>query len=170
MTVEEVFVKLESHMRDGVEYHQEMKRVFEFLGLWGYAKDQKHHCKEEMDGFLKLQHYYASHYFRLLQLEPAAKWELFPTAWYKYGAQAVDIGTKRNMVKELFGKWVEWEKNTKKLYEEMYLELTNLREIAAAIEVKKYITDVDKELSKAQKQQLNLEAIGYNLELIIDWQ
>jgi hypothetical protein len=29
---------------------------------------------------------------------------------------AIDIGAKRNAIRELMNKWVEWEKSTKKLY------------------------------------------------------
>ena len=96
--------------------------------------------------------------------------EVIPEAWYKYSAQAVDVSTKRKAIKDLMTKWVEWEKNTKKLYEEMYLELTNLKEVAASIKVQEYIQDVDEELSEIQMELLNLEAIEYDLSLIIDWQ
>ena len=111
-----------------------------------------------------------SHYFKLLPKDVDNRKELIPATWYKYSASAVDVGTKRSAIKDLITKWIDWEKETKKLYEEMYLELTNLREIAAAIQVEKLIQDVDDELHKAQKELLDLEAIGFDLTLIIDWQ
>ena len=170
MTVEEIFARICNHMCEGVQFHNEMDQAFQFLGLWGYAKKQREHYYEESKAYKKLQHYYMSHYFRLLPAGEEDKKELIPASWYKYSASAVDIGTKRSAIKELYGKWIEWEKDTKKLYEEMYLELTNLREIAAAIQVEKLIKDVDDELHKAQKELLNLEAIEFDLTLIIDWQ
>lgn len=170
MTIEEIFNKVGSHMMDGICYHDNLVKAYQFLGLWGYAKCQEYHYYEETQNYRHFEYYYTSHYFKLLQIEKEGRKEVFPASWYKYSAQAVDVGTKRSSVKDLIAKWIEWEKETKKLYEEMYLELTNLREIAAAIELQKYIKDVDKELSWAQKEQLNLEAIGYNLDVIIDWQ
>lgn len=95
--------------------------------------------------------------------------ELIPNSWYRYTAQEVDINTKRSCIKELMEKWIEWEKETKHLYEEMYLELTGLKEIAAALYITKLIKDVDEELSNAQQSLLDLEAIGFNLDVIIDW-
>ena len=169
MTVEEIFNKIASHMVDGIAYHDELVKGYSFLNLWGYVKCQEYHYYEETRNYKQFEHYYVTHYYKLLQITPEKK-TLVPATWYKYSMQAVDVGTKRNGIKELLTKWIEWEKDTKKLYEEMYSELTNLKEVAAAIELQKYIQDVDEELSAAQKEQLNLESIGYNLDVIIDWQ
>jgi len=46
-------------------------------------------------------------------------------------------------------KWIEWEKSTKKLYQEMRQELTIINDLDAALELDKYIRDVSKELSHA---------------------
>ena len=157
-------------MVEGVSFHEEMWKAFQFHGLWKYAKEQKEHHFEEERMYYKVYHYYTTHYFKILDVAAAGKYNLIPSSWMKYSAAMVDIGTKRNAIKELFGKWIEWEKETKKLYDEMYLELTNLREIAAAIYIEKLIEDVDAELKQVQKDVLNLEAIGYDMTLIIDWQ
>ena len=170
MTVEEIFSKINNHMEKGIAYHKEFIKAYSFLGLWGYAKCQEYHYYEEICAQQQLEHYYMAHYFKLIQKEVEERKEIIPSTWYKYTAQAVDVGTKRSSIKELLTKWIEWEKETKKLYEEMCFELTNLTEVAAAIEIQKYIQDVDEELSWAQKQQLNLESIGYNLDVIVDWQ
>ena len=157
-------------MKEGMEYHCQMVKAYQFLGLWGYAKCQEYHHFEEELGYQEFQKYYAQHYFRMLEISALNIPEVIPEAWYKYSAQAVDVSTKRKAIKDLMTKWVEWEKNTKKLYEEMYLELTNLKEVAASIKVQEYIQDVDEELSEIQMELLNLEAIEYDLSLIIDWQ
>ena len=170
MTTEEIFTKISAHMCEGIRFHDDMNQAFQFLALWGYAKEQECHYFEESEMYKKFQHYYMSHYFKLLPKEMEDRKELIPATWYKYSASAVDVGTKRSAIKDLMTKWIDWEKETKKLYEEMYLELTNLREIAAAIQVEKLIKDVDDELHKAQKELLDLEAIGFDLTLIIDWQ
>ena len=170
MTVEDIFNKIASHMAEGISYHEELIKAYSFLGLWGYVKQQEYHYYEEVHNYKQFEHYYMTHYFKLLEIKIEEQKEFISQSWYKYTAQSVDIGTKRSSIKDLMNKWIQWEKETKKLYEEMYLELTNLREVAAAIKVQKYIEDVSEELSSAQKEQLNLEAIGYNLDVIIDWQ
>ena len=170
MTVEEIFTKIITHMHEGVCFHDELVKAYEFLGLWGHSMCQTYHYMEEQSGYRKLLHYYASHYFKLLQLEDIIKPKLIPDMWYKYTTQAVDTGTKKSAIKELMNKWIEWEHSTKILYQQMRNELAAINEIDAAIEIDAYIRDVSKELCQAEKELLNLEAINYDMTVIIPQQ
>ena len=67
-------------------------------------------------------------------------------------------------------KWINWEKETKTLYQSMRLELYALGEVAAALDLDKYIMDVDKELRHAEKKLLELETIGYDIVKIMESQ
>jgi len=95
---------------------------------------------------------------------------IIPEAWYKYTTMAVDVNTKRSAVKDMMGKWVKWEQDTKKLYQEMRQELCTLGEVAAALEIDCFIKDVDDELVHAEKKFIKLETIGYDIGTIISWQ
>lgn len=169
MSIEEIFNKLANHMCEGVMFHDESVKAYEFLGFWGMAKCHINHACEEKEGYQKLLYYYSTHYFKLLRIEEITKTKLIPDIWYKYTTQAVDIATKRTFIKELMIKWIEWERSTKKLYQEMRKELEALNEIDAAIEIDKYIHDVSKELSHAEKILLKLESVEYNMVYIIEW-
>lgn len=48
----------------------------------------------------------------------------------------VDIATRQNALKTGISTWIDWEKETKSLYESMYKELCDIGEIAAACKVK----------------------------------
>ena len=52
----------------------------------------------------------------------------------------------------------------------LYQELISLNVISAALEVSKYIKDVDDELSEACQKHLELNAIDYNISDIIQEQ
>ena len=169
MTVEEIFEKMVKHMAEGITFHDEMAQAHEFLGFWGLAKCHLHHSCEEKTGYQRLIYYYATHYFKLLKPEDITKPKLIPDVWYKYTTQAVDVGTKRSTIKELMIKWIEWERSTKKLYQEMRKELEALGEIDAAIEIDEYIRDVSKELSHAEKKLLRMETVGYDMIHIVEW-
>ena len=67
-------------------------------------------------------------------------------------------------------KWVNWEYKTKVFYQSMYDELIKLHEIAAAAELKKYITDVDYEHAFAQQKYLENKAIDYDIFEIVSKQ
>lgn len=170
MTVEEVFNKLANHMQLGILFHNEMIKIYQFLGLYGYAKCQEYHYYEETVQYQSLQHYYSSNYFKLLQLMQITIPEVIANTWYKYSSQAVDLNTKRTTIKNLMNQWVNWEEETQQLYSTLYSELIAINETVAAEEVKKYLIAVTKELSDIKQTVLELSAIDYDLTLIIDWQ
>ncbi len=170
MTVDEIYSKLATHMKLGIQYHNEFAQAYDFLGLWGFSQCQFYHQIEEELNFRCLQHYYAKHWFRLIKIEDTPPIEIIPASWYKYNTHAVDTGTKRNSIKELMTKWINWEKETKTLYQSMRLELYTLGEVAAALDLDKYIMDVDKELRHAEKRLLELETIGYDIVKIMESQ
>jgi negative regulator of replication initiation len=116
MTIEEIFTKLASHMKEGLEYHDLFAQAYHFIGLRGYAVSQEHHFLEESQSYKLLLRYYAKHYHKLIILENFDKPKIIPETWYKYTTMAVDTNTKRNAVKDLMTKWIDWERSTKKLY------------------------------------------------------
>lgn len=130
---------------------------------------QKEHYDDELKKYKDMMCYYITNHFKLLKIE-TEKREVIPETWYKYTTQQVDNGTRQNAIKELITKWIEWEKDTKKLYEDLYLKLTNLREVAEAIKLEKLIKDVNKELGEAQQLLIKLETINYDLTVIVKWQ
>lgn len=170
MTVEEIFNKLASHMVEGMMFHDQLQQGYDFLGLCGFAKCHEYHHIEETKGYECLLHYYSTHYHKLLNIETISKPAIIPETWYKYTTMAVDANTKRQAVQMMMKKWVEWEQETKKLYQEMYSELCNLNEIATASKIKYYICAVDDELKHAEKKLIKLETIDYNINSIVSWQ
>lgn len=166
MTIEEIFNKIGSHMIEGLMYHDEMAKMYDFIALYGYAQEQNYHYVEESEGYRQLSHYYTSHYYKLMVKENIDDPKIIPDSWYKYSTMSIDTGTKRQLVKELMNKWVDWEKSTKKLYQEMCQELHTIGEIAAAQYLEKYIEDVTKELSHAEQKLIQLETIGYDIIII----
>lgn len=156
-------------MEEGICYHREMAKAYEFLGLWGFSKCQLYHQCEELQGKMLLEHYYTAHYFKLIQLENFEKPEIIPVTWFKYTTQSVDLNTKRTAVKDLVTKWIDWERKTKKFYQEMRHELEILQEYDSAARLDKYIHDVSHELHNAEKLLIKLDSIGYDLITIEEW-
>jgi len=71
---------------------------------------------EEIKGYECLLWYYSTRYHKLLDTTNVPMPDVIPNNWYKYNTMEVDVSTKRNSVKSMMEKWVQWEKNTKKLY------------------------------------------------------
>ena len=86
------------------------------------------------------------------------------------GAEGCNASVKRNAVKEAITAWVNWEKETKELYEKKYIELCDTKDVAAALFVKCLIEDVDYELKQAEEKMMKLAAAGYDMIYILDEQ
>lgn len=170
MTVEEIFKKIITHMVEGLMIHDELTNGYDFIGLYGFAKCHEYHYMKESQSYKCLRHYYSIHYHQLLNIENVPNPKIIPDGWYKHNTMEVDANTKRQAVKTMMEKWIEWERDTKKLYQEMYHELCGLNEIAAANEIKYYICGVDDELVHAEKKFIKLESLGYDIGSIINWQ
>lgn len=169
MTVEEIFNKITSHMKEGLTTHCAIARAFDFLELEGFARMHDYHYCEESHNYLLIQNYYARYYHKLLKPELINP-QIIPENWYKYSSKDVDSNTKKNAIKDLMEMWIAWEQSTKALYQQMRQELCTIGEVAAALELERYILDVTEELADAEKQLLHIATINYDLIEITSWQ
>lgn len=63
-------------------------------------------------------------------------------------------------------KWSEWEHETKKFYEQCYIELFGLDEVAAACKVKELIVDADIAAKCADRLYIKLRGMDYDMPTI----
>ena len=167
MTVEEIFSNISSHQILGLMVHTQLADYYDFLGLEGYKRCHEYHALKETCNYRGISRYFINHYNKLIPEQKIEDPEMIPQSWYNYTRQDVDNGTKRSAVKTALDKWVDWEKDTKELYEQMYKELMELDEVAGACKVKELICEVDEELKKAERYQLNKMMTEYNLSDIV---
>lgn len=170
MTLEEIFSQIAQHMVVGLMFHSQACDFFNFLGLKGYSKCHKYHYFEENNNYKCVCDYYISHFNKLVIEQPFENPNLIPVNWYHYTRQDMDSATRTTAIKTGFEKWVQWERDTKKLYEYYYQCLVAINEFAAAFVIKEYIRDVDNELAEAEQKLLNLESIQYNISDIMNEQ
>ena len=170
MTVEEIYKELAEHMIKGLMSHDQLADYYDFLGLKGYRKCHEYHYLDESCNYRKLCRYYISHHNKLIEIGEVENPNIIPQNWYRYTRQDVDMNTKKAAVKTGLDAWVNWERETKKLYEQMYAELVALNEFASASKLLCFIKDVDCELKRAERYQLSKEAINYDLGYIISEQ
>lgn len=167
MTVDEIFSQLLTHMLTGMMVHEGFANYYSFLGLYGYERCHEYHHFEETCSYRKIYTYYIEHFNQLVALNRVENPEVIPSFWYGHTRQEVDQNTKKESIKSGANGWVNWEKDTKKLYEKLYSELININEIAAAEKVKELIIDVDYELKEADDFLLKLIAVNYDMSVII---
>lgn len=150
--------------------HDQMADYYDFLSLRGYKRAHEYHYQKENCMYRKLHRYYLNHYNKLIMEEQIDNPHVIPESWYKYMRQEVDVNTKRNSVKLGIDKWIEWETDTKEELSNAYNNLISMGEIAGALFVSDLLKEVDCELKYAHRKQLELNAVDYNIEYILQEQ
>ena len=167
MTVEEIFSQLINHLLSGMMVHESFANYYDFLGLKGYKECHEYHHFEETCSYRNMYSYYIEHFDRLIAAGQLEIPNIIPGFWYGHTRQEVDANTKKEGVKSGMNGWVNWERDTKKLYENAYNDLVSIGEIAASEQVRRLALDVDGELEEAESLLLNLSAVNYDLDVII---
>lgn len=167
MTIDEIFSQLGAHMVEGLMIHSQMSDYFGFIGLDGYQECHKYHYFDENSNYKKLCDYYLHHFNKLVIEQPFKNPSIIPESWYQYTRHDVNATTRKNSIQVAMERWVNWEKDTKKLYEMLYQQLISLNEIAAARFLETFIEDVDEELAGACQKHIELTAIDYDISDII---
>jgi hypothetical protein len=93
-----------------------------------------------------------------------------PETWYRYTRDDVDPDTKRTAIKNGLSEWIKWETATLSKLQQAQLELYDDAEVASAIFINEFIQDVEKELRCAKQMFLDLSALEFDMEYIIDSQ
>lgn len=170
MELKEIYSKIAEHMVNGMMLHDQLANYYDFLGLKGYKRCHEYHFLAETLNYRSLNRYFINHHNMLIPETRFDNKSAIPDNWYMHVRQDVDMATKRDAVKTALVKWVEWERETKQFYEQMYQELMDIDEVASACKIKEFILDVDQELKKAERYHLNKEAVNYDMSVIIEEQ
>lgn len=170
MTVPEIFKEISAHMIYGIMFHAQQADMYDFLNLRGYKRMSEYHLFCEMKYMRKLHRYYLNHFNKLIEEAEVENPNVIPMSWYGYSRQDVDTNTKRTSVRTGIESWVDWEINTKEMYQDMYKELMEAGEVAAAKMISCFVHDVDKELKSAQRQHINLKGVDYSISYILSEQ
>ena len=166
-TIEQIFSDISSHQIKGLMIHSQLADYYRFLGLDKYADCHEHRYKEESHCWRKITSYYIEHFNKLIEEQEIDNPNIIPSDWYNVTRNDVDTSTKRRSVERGLNKWIDWETETKVLYEEAFSDLLSLGEGAAAMRVKKCLCDVDDELAEANNYLLNKKAVDYDITHII---
>lgn len=169
MSVEEIFSKIANHLAIGLLFHNQLISVYGFLNLKGYQQQQQRQYFEECHNYLDLKQFYFNQYGKMIQEDEEIKRpKLIPGNWYKYTKSEVDTSTKRTTIRDMFKQWIKWEEDTKLLLSNCYFQLMELKQICGANKILNMLSQVNQELSRARKQQIDLQTIGYDIVYIVD--
>lgn len=166
--VESIFSSLAKHMITGLMVHDQFNSYYTFLNLPSYARCHKEHYDSESCNYFKLKHHYMKAHDKLIKEQAIANPETIPASWNNYSKIDVDTNTKRTAVRDGLKKWMDWEKETKTLYETAYTKLLSLNEVDDAIFVKHLIKEVSCELAEVKKWYIEKQDCDFSISSIIE--
>lgn len=163
MTVEEIFSLVAGHMVEGLMTHAQLADLYNFLGLKGIQKCHEYHYYCENKNFRDITDYYLTHYNKLIKDQPFKNPKIIPENWIQFNRFQVDENTRKTYIQHGLQKWVDWERETKSLYQEYYQDLMQNGSAAAAFILLEYIKDVDNELADAEQKLLFCSSINFDI-------
>lgn len=170
MTIHEIFTKLNNRMIGAMMVHTQLTQLFIFIDLLPDARRQEQQLQEESHGMIELNKYYSQHYHLLSVANNPPQIDILNLGLFKNSSKELTPGDKVYLIQYGMKEWIDWEQQSKEIYEEAYRMLVESSEIAAAEFITRYIRDVDQELKDAELLYKVREAIGWDLPTIYDKQ
>ena len=121
--------------------HTQLTELFNFIDLETDAKRQKNQLHEETDGLLKLEKYAAQHHHMLITSDDPPQVDILNLSMLKQPNDKLSPDDKVYLIEYAMKEWIEWEKESKIIYEDAYRSLVEISEIAAADFVLRYVRD-----------------------------
>lgn len=163
----DIFKKISERQIGGVMLHKNMMRAHDFLGIRCMKRLHEYRMFKELsenDGVER----YAINHLNMVVIDghiPAPF--IVPEQWQYIDRLSVSNENRRRYMQEMFKTWHDWEKGTKKLYEECYKELCDMGEVAAAKKVGKMVADIDMELKGLERKFILFNEIEWDLKTIM---
>ena len=170
MATHNIFTKLANRMVGAMMVHTQLTELFNFIDLKPDAKRQKKQLHEETDGLLKLEKYAAQHHHILITSDNPPQVYILNLNMLKQPNDKLSPDNKIYLIQYAIKEWIEWERESKIIYEDAYRNLVDMSEIATADFVLQYVRDVDKELRDAELLYRVRDAIDWDLATIYDKQ
>lgn len=167
MQIKEIYSKIIEHQIIGIMLHEQAARMLDFLGFRGLKRWQEYRYICESMEMRSTSRYVINHHNIMVPDGNPTDPELIPMSWYSYTRYEVDSRTKQSALKDFFDKLKSWEKETKKLYSDLYKEACNEGYIADAIKIKSLIEDVDKELKYIERKYIEYKSVEFDLTYIM---
>lgn len=171
MTMVEIFSRIGAQLVKGMMVHEQLMKAYLFLGLNGYATCHEYHYLSESKAYISICKYATDHFGRIIKSDDTFQGiqDIIPQSWFANDRDKVDTATRLQAMEEALITWIEWEENTKKLYEDLYLDLMKL-DVPASEYIKKLALDVEEEIVYASKELLVKRSMAFDMVSIMEEQ
>ena len=170
MTVHEIYTALGNRMVGAMMIHSQLVEIFAFVDLLPDMRKQESQLQEETHGYSELNKYYIQHHHNILVADNPPQIDLLNLGMLKKSSDKLTPEDKAYLIKYGLNEWINWERESKIVYEDAYKHLVDISEVASADFVSRYVRDVDLELKEAEKLYRVRDGINWDLGAIYDKQ
>lgn len=166
----ELYAILNSHMLEGVMFHNDMSDYFNFLGLHGFKRIHEYQFYEENLNRRIMCRKVLDIHNTLIPNEKVEIKEYIPKDWYKYTRMDIDDTIIPKFVREGWKKYKEWEEETKELYCNVARAFYDKNMLIDFNIVMNLLEDVQEELKKIYRMCGKLNDTAYDPVYIMEMQ
>lgn len=158
----EVFNEISNRMVKSMMFYSEMADAFDFLSLHGLKRVMETMHIETACARRGLHRYALNHLNKLIDEGNITVEHYIDSSWFGHVRADVDPTTRKNYLISAMSKWVAWETETKRYYEERFKKLTDNSKIAEADKINELILCIDKELKYSTRKMLDYKGVNYD--------
>ena len=170
MTLHEIYSALGNRMIGAMMIHSQLHQIFTLIDLLPDARKQQSQLEEETHGYAELNKYFCQFHHMVLEANNPPQIDLLNLGILKKTSFELTPEDKVYLIKYAMNEWINWEKESKVLYEDSYRNLIDISEIASADFVMRFVNDVSRELKDAETLFRIREGINWDLSTIYDKQ
>lgn len=170
MTVKEIYTALANRMVGAMMIHSQLVQIFAFVDLLPDMRKQESQLQEETHGYSELNKYFTQHHHNILIADNPPQIDILNNSLFNKSSENLTTEDKMYIIKYGMNEWINWEKESKILYEDSYRNLVDILEVASAEFVMRFVRDVDFELKEAERIFRVREGINWDLGTIYDKQ
>lgn len=161
---------MESHMVEGIMFHNDMSDYFNFIGLHGFKRIHEYQFYEEnKNRRLLVRNVLDVHNVLIPHVEVETK-EYIPRDWYKYTRMNIDDTIIPKLTRNAWKMYREWEEQTKEMYENIACAFMKKEMLMDYSTVMCYVKDVQGELKKIYRMCECLSNVAYDPVYIMEIQ
>lgn len=170
MTLHEIYTALGNRMVGAMMIHSQLVQIFAFVDLLPDMRKQESQLQDETYGYSELCKYYIQHHHNILVADDVPQIDILNIPLFKKTTEELTSEDKSRLIQYGMNEWINWEKQSKILYEDSYRNLVEISEVASAEFIMRFVRNVDLELRDAERIFRVREGINWNLDTIYDKQ
>ena len=168
--VHDIFSIVVERMTGALEFHDGMANLYGFLCLDGYRKHHEKQFCEEGETRRDFINFVCSCFNIIPKEKYHESFSIIPDDWFKYKRQDVTPQIRKQAIEKSFQQYVEWESESKEIYEHCSKRLFELGCMNGFNEVLKISSCVCEELRNVEKMHLALKSVSFDSQYIQDEQ